>query len=282
MKPLGIPLALALAATPGLLHAQTISGSVELSFGQLDYFNSDDNESDDIRSLGAAAHVGLSFGNWRATLDANHLERNVDDQADFKDEVPEGATAYGLHVGRTFGATYVGVFAGINEFQGLDSGSSNGSVDGELYGLELEHQTSFGSVFGQIGKAEMIGQTVNGAEQTGFDGEFVMMGVAANIGKGTAYASLELGRSPDLFEDPGDEGVYHVIDLEYEHPFGERVIGSVGVQLANFDDNSDVERGGETTFSVGLRVPFGSDRTRNNLKTTYSPGLAAAWAESLG
>jgi hypothetical protein len=273
---LALPLAIAFAAAPAVADAQSVSGGIELSFGQMSFDNTDTEDSDHRGTLAVAGHVALTFGDWRATIDANHVTRDTLSGVEFDDDLPEGATALGLHVGRNLGATYVGGFVGINSFQGADAEDFNGFVDGQLFGIEVEQKTSFGSLFAQLGSADMVGDEGD----TAFDGIFGMVGIAANFGPGTIIATFEMGESPDIYEDSEDSGTYKVIGITYEHPFNDRLIGTVGVQVTDFNANTE-DAGTEQSFSLGLRVPLGPEKARNNLKTTYMPGLAAAWAEAL-
>lgn len=172
--------------------------------------------------------------------------------------------------------TYYGGFIGQNRFQGDDASSANGFVTGNLYGLEVQHEAGFGNVFGQIGQADMVGDGTD----TAFDGTFFMIGAEIPFAGGSAIARLERGTSPSVFEDEDDSGTYERIDLVYERQFGSRVYGSLGAEFTEFAANTE-DSANETTFRVGLRIPLGSDAKRNNLKTTYMPGLAAAWAETL-
>ena len=149
-------------------------------------------------------------------------------------------------------------------------------MTGDLYGLEAEHALSFGTLFGQLGRAEMIGDLGD----TAFDGTFYRVGVDIDLGEVRAIAAYEHGTSPGIFEDDGVSGTFKFVDFTLEYPFSSRVVGAVGAQFADFQANTE-DLGSETTFKAGIRVPLGNSARRNNLKTPYSPGLAAAWAEVL-
>ncbi len=261
---------------PFTAAAQDFSGGIELSFGDFEYGNSDDSESGSLGQLGAAAYASVTRGDWMATIDVNHASRDLPAGDSFEDYFPEGATAYGLHVGRNLDDTYFGGFYGQNRFQGVDAGSTNGYVTGNLFGLEFQHNASFGNVFGQLGKADMVGDDGD----TAFDGSFFRVGIEMGLAGGIAIASYEKGSSPSIFEDEDDSGTYDRIDLIYERQLSSRVYGSLGVEFTDIQANTE-DSASETTYRIGVRVPIGSEPKRNNLKTTYMPGLAAAWAETL-
>ena len=278
MKNTKILCALFVCALPAIAGAQTFSGGLEVGYGTMDYGNSDDGESANVDARYGAAHLDVAFSEWRVTLDANHTGRNTlsDPFDSFDSYAPEDATAYGLHVGRIVGDTYVGGFVGRNRFQGDDASSSNGFVTGSLFGLEAEKALSFGSVFGQLGQANMVGEE----SDTAFDGVFFRVGATVDAGQFDLVAAYERGTSPSIFEDEDDSGTYSVFEFGVEYPLSNRFVGTLGVEMVEFQANTE-DLGSETTIKLGLRVPLGSDARRNNLKTTYMPGLAAAWAETL-
>ncbi|QMU59582.1 MAG: hypothetical protein GKR98_16170 [Boseongicola sp.] len=268
---------LVVGITPNVAKAFEFTGGVELGYSQTDTGNSDDGENLSLNGPSGSAFVTVGLEDWRATLDVNHIGRSLPAGDAFDSYAPENATAYGLHIGRQFGSAYFGGFYGKTRFQGSDAATFNGYVDGDLYGIEASQDLSFGSIFGQVGQAKMIGDGTD----TAFDGLFFRVGVNANLGNQiNLITGYERGSSPGIFEDEGDSGSYERFDLTAEYPFGDRVIGQVGFQMTDFQANTE-DLGSETTIRVGLRIPLGKTSRRNDLKTTYLPGLAAAWAEVL-
>ena len=259
-----------------LAVAQSFWGGAEIAFGSADMGNTDDGESGSLDGFALAGHGVFEIQGWQIMLDANNLDRGIPAGEDYDTYAPEDVSAYGLHVGRMLGDTYVGGFYGQNRFQGEDAGVIGGHVNGSLFGIEAEHNVGFGSVFGQIGKADMIGEV----DDTGFDGTFLRLGVDARLGVFNMIASFERGTSPAIYEDTDDSGTYERYDISFEYPFNERVIGMVGVEMTDFVANTE-DSSSETNLKLGVRVPIGGEGRRNNLKTTYMPGLAAAWAETL-
>lgn len=267
-------------ATPEVIRSQSpisLSGAVGLRYGQTSFEQTDDDVEDDgLSGFSFKGHVRADWNAWSAFADLNSVTRDIGNE-DFDDFLPEGATAYGLHVGRNFGPLYFGGFYGQNRFQGSDASSDNGYVSGDLYGLEAEYQFArTGALFGQYGVAEMVGDEGD----TAFDGNFHRLGASYGFGRFGVVADYEKGRSDDIFEDSGDWGEYEAYGIEASYQFSPSLIATIGYETTTFTANTEDE-GTENTISVGLTVPFGAAGSRNNLTTTYRPGLAAAWAETL-
>lgn len=269
--------ALLIAAATGQAQAQGFEGEVSLSFGKAPFFSTDDDE-EQLSEPGykVSGWAGTTFGDWRVFGDVNVYNRNIGDE-DFDSYAPEGARSIGLHVGRNFGPAYAGAFIGRNEFQTDDSPSGNGYVSGKLYGLEGQYDLGTVSFFAQLGRAEMIGDV----DDVAFIGGFQRIGVSANIDKVTLTADLEQGRSDNIFEDDGDYGEYRSLGVVVDYQFSDRVIGTLSYEnmdvLANTEDN-----GYDNFYGIGVRIPLGTATgKRNNLTTSYKPGLAAAWASNL-
>ncbi len=269
--------ALAMGTGMGPLQAQTLEGDVALSFGNAPFFNTDDDE-ERISEPGyrVSGWIGTRFGDWRVFADANLYQRNIGSN-DFDEYAPEGASSFGLHFGRSFGPAYAGAFIGQNRFQGSDASITNDYISGDLYGLEGEYDLGNMAVFGQFGRADMVGD----AGDTQFVGSFARVGVSATIDKLTLTADFEKGNSPDIFEDSGDYGDYRAIGVVVDYQVTDRVIATMSYEnmdiIANTEDN-----GTDEYYALGIRIPFGAGTgKRNNLTTTYRPGLASAWAEAL-
>ena len=260
----------------GSAAAQSYWGGIEIAYGSADMGNTDDGVSGSLDGFAVAGHGVLDVQGWQFKLDVNHVDRGIPSGEDYESYAPEDVTAYGLHIGRVLGDTYVGGFYGQNRFQGDDADVFGGHVDGSLFGLEAEHQVGFGSVFGQIGQADMVGEV----DDTAFDGTFFRLGMDARLGAVNLIASFERGTSPAIFEDEDDSGTYERYDISFEYPFNERVIAMAGIEMTDFVANTE-DSSSETYLKLGVRVPLGNEGRRNNLKTPYMPGFAAAWAETL-
>ena len=276
----------ALALCPAATMAEPdVSGSLEVMVGSSSFANTDDIVSDRLKSSTGAADVRIDWDEWRLALDLNHIRNDVGSN-DFDDYAPASATSLGVHMGKSIGQTYFGAFYGKNRFQGLGFQAPTrvpGYQTGTLYGLEFEQSTSFGSVFGQYGEAKMIGEgPVVGSpgNDTGFEGSFYRLGMHWEFTSVDLFASYEAGESTSIFEDDGDSGSYNRISVETEYPVAEHMIMVFGLEMTEFEANVE-DSASETRLTVGLRVPLGEHRGRNNLKTPYMPGLAAAWAETL-
>lgn len=269
-------LATAILLVAGAAQAQEFQGEVSLSYGKAPFANSDDEENASKSAYQLSGWAGASLGDWKVFGDVNVYRRSIGGE-DFDSYAPEGARSYGLHFGRNFDMAYVGAFIGRNEFQGSDSSSDNGYVSGKLYGIEGQYEMGSTAFFAQLGRAEMVGSE----GETAFIGNFQRVGVSTTIDKLTLTADFEQGRSPNIFEDDGDYGDYRVLGAAVDYQFSERVIGTLSYRsmdaIANTEDN-----GSDNFYAVGVRVPLGaSTGKRNNLTTSYYPGLAAAWAETL-
>lgn len=208
--------------------------------------------------------------------DVNLYNRNIGSE-DFDSYAPEGARSIGLHFGRNFGAAYVGAFIGRNEFQSDDTPSGNDYVSGKLYGIEGQYEMGNATLFAQLGRADMVGDEGDVA----FIGDFQRIGASVAVDKLTLTADFEQGHSSDIFEDDGDYGDYRALGVAVDYQISERVIGTLSYRnmdvIANTEDN-----GYDNFYAIGIRVPLGAATgKRNNLTTSYYPGLAAAWASNL-
>lgn len=277
---------LALAALPSLANAQTIEGDVALSFGRAPFKSTDDaDERLAQQAYKASGWVGTTFNDWRVFGDLNIYRRNLDGE-DYEDLAAGGARSFGLHFGRNLGPAYVGAFWGRNQFQGDNSPDFNGYVSGKLYGFEAQYDIaatgmvptlSALSVFAQAGRADMMGDGTD----TGFAGGFGRLGVSASFDKLTVTVDYEKGRSDNVYEDEGDWGTYAAMGLAVDYQFHDRLIGTFGYEKVKLTANTE-DNGYDEYYSLGIRIPLGaSTGKRNNLTTSYRPGLAAAWGETL-
>ncbi|WP_319824599.1 porin [Thalassovita sp.] len=276
-KNLLIACAFTMATFAAAAQAETVfSGDLGFSAGVNSFSNSDDSEEASESTFSLNGNVRADMGVWAAFADFNYVRRDVP-QDDWDDYLPEGASSLGLHFGRHFNDVYAGAFIGKNWFQGDDSSSGDGYVDGTLWGVEAEYMLSPNTaLFGQIGMADMVGD--DGDSE--FDGHFVRIGMAHTVNKLTLAMDYEFGRSPDIFEDSSDWGEYKAFTVSAEYQFKPRLIGTFSLSQMDITANTE-DSGDETVVEVGLKIPFGATYKRNNLTTTYRPGLAAAWAETL-
>lgn len=266
-------------ASPAIADMQWY-GEGYLGYGSSSFTNTDDDEAYAARgALSYGGVAGLEYNGFRGYIDAHAINRSVPAGEDFDDYFPEGAAAYGIHLGYEFnpnwGSVYVGGFYGRNRFQGDDASSTNGYVTGDLRGIETEVTFGNTAFFAQFGTAEMVGDVGD----TAFDGQFQRVGVAHDFDSFSVIADYERGRSDDIFEDRFDWGEYNAFGLTVEAPVTDWAYGYVTISHAGFIANTEDE-GSEDRIEVGLRMNFGEQK-RTNLTTTYNPGLAAAWAETL-
>ncbi len=180
-------------------------------------------------------------------------------------------------MGRNFGPAYAGAFIGRNKFQSDDTPSGNDYVSGKLYGIEGQYDMGAVSFFAQLGRADMVGDEGDVA----FIGGFQRIGVSTTIDKLTLTADLEQGRSKNIFEDEGDWGKYRTLGVDVDYQFSDRIIGTLSYETMDIIANTE-DSGFDDNYGIGIRIPLGtSTGKRNNLTTSYGPGLAAAWASTL-
>ena len=267
---------MALAAAAPATAELSFSGDIAVGLTAADTFSSDDSQSLSPNGVDLSGTVRAQTGAWVGFADFDYTDRDTPAGA-FDSNAPEGARSLGLHLGHQFDGVYVGIFGGKNWFQGDDSASGNGYLDGEVYGLEMEYDLgNDSSIFAQFGDADMVGDQGD----TAFRGEYVRAGFATTRGKLTIAADVEYGRSDAIFEDSSDWGDYTAYGVDFEYRFHPRVIGTLGLSRMDITANSE-DNGEDNMVSIGIKVPFGADYERNNLTTSYRPGLAAAWAEVL-
>lgn len=265
------------AAFAGQVQAEGFEGEVALSFGNAPFLNTDD---DDERLSEPAFKIsgwaGTTIGDWRIFGDVNLYQRDIGGE-DFDSYAPEGARSLGLHFGRNFGPAYAGAFIGRNEFQSDDTSSGNGYLSGSVYGVEGQYEMGAVSLFAQLGRADMVGDPGDVA----FIGNFARIGASATIDKLTLTADLEKGHSSNIFEDGGDYGDYRALGVAVDYRFSDRVIGTLSYETMDIIANTE-DSGFDDFYGIGIRIPLGaSTGDRNNLTTSYRPGLAAAWASAL-
>ena len=256
-----------------------ITGDVGVEFGRSTILSTDDADQEFGQltyGVNGSIMASLASG-WSGALDFNMMGRDIGSN-DFDEFAPSGAGSLGLHVGRDFGGNYVGAFYGMNRFQGDDASSPNGFLTGNLYGIEGEFALgSSTTMFAQYGTAEMIGDGTD----TAFEGNFYRLGVSTRVNeKFTISLETEMGRSSERFEDDGDWGEYRTVSLSGEYKFAPRLIGTLTVSQMDIAANTE-DLGRDNSVSIGLSIPLGADHRKSNLTTSYNPGLAAAWAETL-
>jgi len=272
----GLAIAVAFPAQADL----AFSGSVGTGLGLSQIMSSDDDDQNYSEGLFMLdGQVRAEVNGWAFMMDASHFGRSLDGN-DFDDYAPSQASALGLHAGYMWGEHYVGVFAGRNWFQGEEAATDNGTEHGDLYGIEGHFKLANGTTgfFGQLGWADMAGDD----DDTGFKGTFLRLGMTQAVNdKLDLMIDLEYGRSSDLFEDSDDWGEYQSVGVKAAYAFQPRLIGEAGIDLMHITANSE-DTGNDYRAYVGLRIPFGADGAQSSpLTTSYKPGLAAAWAETL-
>ncbi len=276
MNKITIMAALLAGTFAGQVQAQSLEGDVSLSFGNAPFMSTDDDdERISERGYRLSGWAGTSFGDWRVFADVNVFKRDIGDN-DFDSYAPAGARSMGLHFGRNFGTAYAGVFLGRNQFQSDDTPSGNDYVGGNVRGIEGQYVFENATLFAQYGDAEMIGDLGDNE----FNGRFMRFGTSVTMNQLTVTADIERGKSPDVFEDGGDWGEYRSFGITADYQVTERVIATASFESMTITANSE-DNGVDDFFALGIRIPLGENAKRNNLTTSYRPGLAAAWASNL-
>ena len=238
----------------------------------------DDGEKYGVSSRSLQGYVGTDYSGWRGTLDFAIMGRDDGGETYFDSFAPNKAAALGLHAGREIGEkAYVGIFVGKNWFQGDDAGTYNSYVNGTLYGLEAEAELVPGAaIYGQYGYADMVGDE----NDTAFKGHFGKVGMSMQRDRLLMRLEGEWGRSPNIFEDEDDWGEYTKIALGGEYELRPNLFATAQISHMEITANSE-DDGEDNSIQLGLKMSFGKPGQVNNLRTPYTPGLAAAWAEVL-
>lgn len=257
-------------------HAEGFSGGIsgDARFQSVD--NTDDNISGDRGvALSFSAYGRYDINNFSVFGDLNSTLQDMNTSVE---EYAGAAQSAGLHFGYNGeSGIYLGAFVGLNRFKADSAKGGYGSDFGRIYGVEGQFEvTDAMTVYGQVGRAKMVGDPGD----TAFIGRFSKLGVNYRLGDMTLLGSYETGYSPDIFEDSGDWGRYRVFSMGAERALGNGLIGTVSLNRSTWVANTE-DSGGGNSISVGVRMPLGGATTRNNLTTSYNPGLAAAWAEAL-
>ncbi len=279
LKVASVACVIGLASYQAAVAEAVISGEFGLSFGPSVTHSTDDSDNR-VGSFAFAldGSVSARFNGWVGTFDASTTRRGLKGEY-FRDVAPSAVNSAGLHFGREFGANYVGAFVGMNWFQGGTGGSNSANRGGTLYGVEASVAvTDSFTAYGHIGRADMIGDS----DDTQFVGPFIRLGVADQItDKVSVAAEVEAGSSPHDFEDGGNSGEYMVLTLSGDYEFKPQLIGTISISSMRIRANTE-DTGQDSQINFGLRIPFGeTQNNRGNLATSYRPGLAAAWAETL-
>ncbi|MDD8023306.1 MAG: hypothetical protein PHX82_09390, partial [Paracoccaceae bacterium] len=115
---------------------------------------------------------------------------------------------------------------------------------------------------------------------TAFKCRFVKLGMSLQLDRLLMRLEGEWGRSPNIFEDDGDWGEYTKIGLGGEYALRPNLFATAQISHMEITANSE-DDGEDNSIQLGLKMSFGKPAKANNLRTPYTPGLAAAWAEVL-
>ena len=220
-------------------------------------------------------YAAREFGALRFAVDGRG--EMIDDKG--KDDTyvtgPVHTGVLGVHLGTMVGQTLVGAYAGIGWFDGYDDDSP---MSGWTAGVEAEHPFGNGSIFGQIGYAEAIGDEADNE----FQGVNARVGIESQLAPNwRGMAALEYAYSPDCFEDCGSSqwGKYIAAEFGVTRALqnGFDVVAKVRVAqiVANTEDT-----GKDNTLYVGFTKSFGK-RPTSALRTPMGAFHAAGWMEPL-
>jgi predicted porin len=151
-------------------------------------------------------------------------------------------------------------------------------MTGWTAGLEAEYKVGNGSVFGQIGYVEAIGDPGDNE----FEGVNVRAGYQNQLAENwRGFLALEFAESNDCFEDcGGDWGRYTAAELGAEYSFENDWKLYSSLRIASIVANTE-DTGTDNTLYFGFRKSFGSKPVSSALRTPLGGFYAAGWMEPL-
>ncbi|MEM1273715.1 MAG: hypothetical protein AAGF88_07860 [Pseudomonadota bacterium] len=239
----------------------------------------DDDEGDRFQALRGMALGAFDVGparlqfNLLADTNDNHDEPFYSD--DFSGRHVQGA----FHAGLPTEWGYAGVFAAANRawYNANNEGQNTSSLG---FGLSGAYHAETFSLYGAIGRFEVIGtvvdgETINDAEVVSAGGRYFFTEERA-IGVDLAYANAISDFDVAV---PDDLDIFE-ITFSYEHGLNRPVFGgdaSVFVEASRvFIDELVLTGVGSTTaretrLALGLRVSFGSQSVQDRYQSTAPP-----------
>ena len=258
--------------------AQGWSGNIEGGLFGTDRTSTD---TDIVGSPFWGLYVGgqaqTTYGLTMVSIDGRY--EVMDDQGlnDAYESGPLHSGVLGLHVGREFGAYYLGMFAAAGFF---DAYEKTGPETGGIVGLEASYALpSDTKLYAQLGAVEAIGDPGDN-EYVGYAGRLGAMhdySDAVSVG-----ASVEFGKSDDCFVDCGDEpGEFTSITLEGAYAVSSNADAVGSIMYMDIYDEDDDDTGTDLSLFVGLRMNFGATAADSALTTPMGAFRASGWMEPL-
>lgn len=217
-------------------------------------------------------YAARNFGVVRFAIDGR-LE-GIEDEGldDVYESGPVHAGVFGLHLGREVNGTLLGGYVGYGNFDGYEDN------DGWTVGLEAERDFGNGSVFGQLGYVDAVGD----AGDNEFKGLNARLGYQGSISdRWDALAAVEYAYSSECFEDcGGDWGRYWSAEFgaAYEMKNDWEVVTTV--RLSSINANTE-DTGTDHSLSIGFRKTFGGKKPSSALRTPMGGFRAAGWMHPL-
>ena len=294
MKYFSLPLSAVLLSTASLGAAGTVesppvnpvsvavpapswSAGLEVSYGLTARTNTDtDIENSPFYGFSVGGYFSTKLGQMDLMIDGRFTQYNFNGEDDVYVTGPKGSGALGLHVGKDFGATYLGGFAAYGVFEGSDEQDYMG---GFIVGAEVSRGLGNGTGFAQIGYANLIGDPGDNE----FIGVIGRIGYAFDLGdKFGIILDVEGGYSADCFVDCGDQpGMYAIAGVEVAYNFSDKLSAFAQYEYINIYDENDNDTGTENNIMLGVRMAFGADSNSNLLATPMGAFKAAGWMEPL-
>ncbi|MCP4122542.1 MAG: hypothetical protein GY751_12385 [Bacteroidetes bacterium] len=233
-------------------------------------------------SIGGYLTTNDRYG-FRYTLDGRYEQIDDDglrgkygtDSVDYSGPVHTGII--GIHAGKSFHNVYVGVYGGVGFFDGYDD--DHDPMRGKTLGVELEYEASQNvNLFAQLGAVSAIGDE----DDNEFKGPNARVGASAQFtDRFGAAINFEMARSNKCFEDcGGDWGRYKSLGVEVNYKLTDHfdLFAAYEKQDITANDEDDAET---SNIFLGIRMPFGGAKGRNNLETPMGAFNAAGWMHPL-
>lgn len=196
----------------------------------------------------------------------------------------DASHSLGLQVGYQLDRTYLGGFAGVGQ---VDSSDTDGEQDADftIFGASARWTSGDWSVAGQIGQFDSDAEDPETPSEVNFGrviGQRFFNDGQSKLQLDVAFASGE----QDTDSSEPDEMDYTRYGVEFEQMVGWDLLGSATsvygaayhLDVAETDEDGDVDRANDLGISLGLRVRFGASTLQDRTAGT-APDLpdVARW-----
>lgn len=197
---------------------------------------------------------------------------------------PMHSGVLGLHYGKNIGKEYVGGFAVLGLFDGVDDAGNSTKTPqfGGMAGVEVKRQLSAStSVLAQLGYASFVGDPTDSR----FDGFVAHVELHRVVNDRLSLVfGADHGNSPESFVDLGDgPGEFFGLSATAEYKLNDRIILVGGVNSLRVEDYDDGDTGTDMSVYLGGRIALGGGAVpaTHRLSTPIQTFRAAGWMEAL-